>query len=94
MRDWISDVCSSDLAQINGYFGGYIAKRQKVGKLEGRKCIDKMYVLRERQQNKSEREVQRAVSGRMVTDIEMNGTLRGAVEEYNLCVNLRPNDVL
>ena len=30
----------------------------------------------------------------MTTDIEMNGTLRGAVEEFNLCVNLKANDVL
>ena len=36
----------------------------------------------------------RAVSGRMITDIEMNGTLRGAVEQYNLSANLRANDVL
>ena len=34
------------------------------------------------------------MSGRMLTDFEMNGTLRGAVEEYNLCVNVRRNDVL
>ena len=30
----------------------------------------------------------------MITDIEMNGTLRGAVEEYNLCRNLRQDDFL
>ena len=68
-------------AQINGYFGGYISKRQKIGNLEARKCIDKMYVLRERKANESDLQKRRAVSGRMVTDIEMNGTLRGAVEE-------------
>ena len=28
-------------AQRNGYFGGYICKRQKVGKLEIRKCTEK-----------------------------------------------------
>ena len=55
-------------AQINGYFGGYISKRQKIGKLEARKCIDKMYVLRERKANESELQKRRAVSGRMVTD--------------------------
>ena len=71
-----------------------ISKRQKVGKLETRKCVDKMYTLRERQQGKSEFQQQRAVSGRMITDIEMNGTLRGAVEEFNLCANLRTGDCL
>lgn len=81
-------------SQINGYFGGYISKRQKVGKLEPRKCVDKMYLLRQRLGNKSEKECQRAVSGRMITDIEMNGTMRGAVEEFNLCVNLTPGDAL
>ena len=81
-------------AQTNGYFGGYIGKRQKCGKLETRKCVDKMHVLRARQEGKSEFEQQRSVSGRMITDIEMNGTLRGAVEEFNLCANLRSNDVL
>ena len=28
--------------QVNGYFGGYIGKRQKCGKLGTRKCVDKM----------------------------------------------------
>ena len=81
-------------AQTNGYFGGYISKRQKCGKLETRKCVDKMYVLRAKQAGKSDLEQQRAVTGRMVTDIDMNGTLRGVVEQFNLCANLRHNDVL
>ena len=85
------ETCQS---QINGYFGGYIGKRQKCGKLETRKCVDKMHVLREQKANKSPFEQQRAVSGRMITDVEMNSTLRGAVEEFNLCMNLRVNDVL
>ena len=77
-------------SQINGYFGGCIAKRQRVGKLETRKCVDKMHVLRARNEGKSEFQQQRAVSGRMITDIEMNGTLRGAVEEYwNGCTLFR-----
>ena len=49
--------------QRNGYFGGYICKRQKIGKLEARKCIDKMYKLRELHKGKSEFQQQRAVSG-------------------------------
>ena len=81
-------------AQTNGYFGGYIGKRQRAGKLETKKCVDKMHVLRNKNEGKSEFEQQRAVSGRMITDIETNGTLRGAVEQYNLTTNLRANDVL
>ena len=75
-------------SQRNGYIGGYIGKRQKVGGLEAKKCIDKMYTLRDRVQGKSQFQKQRAVSGRMVTDIDMNGTMRGAVEEHNLCIKL------
>ena len=30
----------------------------------------------------------------MITDIEMNGTARGAVETFNLCSNLRSKDAL
>ena len=60
---------------INGYFGGYIGKRQSAGKMETKKCIDKMYTLRQRKQGESLQKQQRAVSGRMITDIEMNGTI-------------------
>ena len=81
-------------SQINGYFGGYIGKRQRCGRLETKKCVDKMHALRDRNADRSEFQQQRAVSGRMITDIESNGTLRGAVEEFNLCANLRANDVL
>ena len=81
-------------SQRNGYFGGYICKRQKIGKLEARKCIDKMQKLRELHKGKSEFQQQRAVSGRMITDIEMNGTVRGAVEEFHLCTNLHARDAL
>ena len=81
-------------SQRNGYFGGYICKRQRIGKTEIRKCINKMQKLRELNHDKSQYQQQRAVSGRMITDIEMNGTVRGAVEEFNLCTNLHGNDAL
>ena len=78
----------------NGYFGGYICKHQKIGKFEARKCIEEMQKLRELHKYKSEYQQKRAVSGRMITDIEMNGTVRGAVEEFHLCTNLHQTDVL
>ena len=53
-----------------------------------------MMTLRERQAGNSEKQTARAVSGRMITDVEMNGTARGAVEHYNLCVHLDKTDVL
>ena len=81
-------------ASTNGYFGGYIAKRQPCGRFEAKKCIDKMNVLKTKTSEQSAGKKLRAASGRMVTDLEMNGTLRGAVEEFNLCRNLRPDDVI
>ena len=78
----------------NGYFGGYMGKRQPSGKMETHKCIKKMYTLRDKNAGKTQKKRQRAVTNRMVTDIEMNGTLRGAVETFNLAKHLRKNDVL
>ena len=83
-------------ATTNGYFGGYIGKAQPAGHMEIQKCIDKMYTLRQSlaRDRKSSRQAQRAVTGRMVTDLEMNGVFRGAVEQFNLASNLKRNDVL
>ena len=86
--------CGETVTPVKDYFGGYICKRQKIGKLEARKCIEKMQRLRELHKGKSEYQQQRAVSGRMITGIEMNGTVRGAVEEIHLCTNPRGNDAV
>ena len=40
-------------SMTNGYFGGYIGKRQPAGALETRKCIDKLFTLSSRYQGKS-----------------------------------------
>ena len=64
----------------NGYFGGYIGKRQPAGSLETKKCVDKLYTLRGKLQGKGRAAQLRAASGRLVTDLEMNSTYRGAVE--------------
>ena len=68
----------------NGYFGGYMGKRQPAGRLETKKCVQKMYTLRGRIEGKSLEAQERAASARMVTDLEMSSTLRGAVELFNL----------
>ena len=44
-------------SRVSGYFGGYIGKPQKVGKLETKKCIDKMYASKSRNQGKTERAI-------------------------------------
>ena len=46
------------------------------------------------QQGKGKAAQLRAASGRLITDLEMNSTYRGAVEIFNLCRNLHPHDVL
>ena len=64
----------------NGYFGGYIGKRQPCRKAELKKCINQMYNLRNKINDKGASAQHRAVSGRMITDLEMNGTYRRAVQ--------------
>ena len=83
-------------AVTNGFVGEYVGKAQPAGHMEIKKCIDKMYTLRDSlaKDKKSFSQKQMAVSGRMVTDLEMNGVVRGAVEQFNLASNLKRNDVL
>ena len=78
----------------NGYFGGYIGKRQPTGSLEFKKCIDKLCTLRSKMAGQGKAAQLRAASQRLMTEIEMNSTYRGAVEVFNLCRNLHPHDVL
>ena len=77
-----------------GYFGGYIGKRQPAGALETKKCVDKLFTLRSKYQSRGKAGQLRAASGRLITDLEMNSTYRGAVEIFNLCRNLKEHDVL
>ena len=83
-----------NLSATGGYFGGYMGKFQPAGRLETRKCIDKMHTLRGKLRGKSQAQQMRSVTGRLMTDLEMNSTFRGAVEVTNLCRHLRSNDVL
>ena len=71
-----------------------MGKFQPAGRLETRKCIDKMHTLRGKLRGKSQAQQMRSVTGRLMTDLEMNSTFRGAVEVTNLCRHLRSNDVL
>ena len=65
--------------QRNAYSCGNICKQQKYGKLEARRCIEKLLRLRELHKERSEYQQHRAVSGRLITDIEMNATIHGAI---------------
>ena len=78
----------------NGYFGGYIGKRQPTGALETKKCIEKMNTLRSKINGRSQFSQARAASARLFTDLEMRSTFRSAVEVLNHCRSPNPTDVL
>ena len=65
-----------------------------MGGLEVRKCVGKLMTLRSQLKNKSKAEAVRATTQRLITDLEMNSTYRGAVEITNLCRHLHPHDTL
>ena len=79
---------------MNGYFGGYIGKGQPGGSMETRKCVKNLHTLRARNLGKGKAAQLRSASGRLITDLEMNSTYRGAVELFNLSRNLLAKDVL
>ena len=79
---------------VGGYFGGYLKKCQPAGRLETRKCVDKLLTLRGKIRGQSKAQQVRSVAGRLITEMEMNSSLRGAVEVTNLCRHLKMNDVL
>ena len=54
----------------DGYFGGYIGKRQPCRKAELTKCINQMYNLRNNINDKDASAQNRAVSDRMITDLD------------------------
>ena len=81
-------------AATMGYFGGHVGKRPPAGALETKKCVDKLFALRQNIKGRGQAAQLWAASGRMVTDLEMNCACRGAVEVVNLCRNRRPNDVV
>ena len=62
--------------------GGYIGKRQPAGTLETKKCVDKLFALRAKNQGKGKAAQFRAASGRMIIDLEIDSR------------NLHPNDAL
>ena len=48
--------------------------------METKKCVDKLLTLRAKIQGRGTAAQVRASSGRLITDLEMNSTYRGAVE--------------
>ena len=67
---------------------GTLQNDSPAGASKLRSLSTKMHELSRKKADASAGGKLRAASGRMVTDLEMNGVLRGAVEEFNLCKNL------
>jgi hypothetical protein len=76
-----------------GYFSGYIAKRQAVGKFELKQATLNMQYLVDVIQNKSNKEQYHRVANRMLGDLEFRGHARPSTEETNLSANSHPQDV-
>ena len=83
-----------NVASYNGYTGGYVSKRAKPPQLLLKKTLSRLKQLYDRHSGATFKTHFRAMSARLLTDIEAGGTRRGAVETQNLCINIRHNDCL
>ena len=90
-------ITQKAMKQMAGYFGGYISKRQKMGRFEVQNSIKSMPFL---QTKLAERNLRKAgsqlahVVNRMFTTLEGKGILRTAVEEFLLASEYRADDEL
>jgi hypothetical protein len=85
------------IKQMIGYFGGYISKKQKLGRFELKQSIAAQPFLHKRlmQKGKLSAGNQLAhVCNRMFTNLEGKGILRSGVEEYMLASQYSPFDEL
>ena len=72
---------------ISGYFGGYISKRQKVGRFELRSAVKTLPLFKQKLQGKALKNsiaYLAHASNRMSTTLEGKGVLRMAPEEFML----------
>ena len=73
------------MKQMTGYFGGYISKKQKMGRFELKKSIGALPLMEEKLKgrNLSSSSAQLAhVTNRCFTVLESKGILRTATEEF------------
>ena len=90
-------IAQRAMKQMTGYFGGYISKRQKMGRFEIKKSIAALPLLREDLQKKQHKRasIQLAlVTNRMFTALESKGILRVCTEEFMLSSQYKPHDPL
>ena len=80
------------MKQLSGYFGGYIAKKQKLGQYELKKSIAALSLLEEKLQTRKLTNASSQLAhvvNRMFTTLESKGILRTATEEFMLASKYR-----
>ena len=70
------------------------SKHERTSCLFALMCTHALFTLRAKLKGRGKAAQLRASSGRLITDLEMNSTYRGAVEISNLCRNLDQRGVL
>ena len=85
------------MKQMTGYFGGYINKRQKMGKFEIKKSVAALPLMKDKltHRNLKTASSQLAhVTNRMFSVVEGKGILRPCTEEFMLASQYKPHDPL
>ena len=82
--------------QMMGYFGGYISKRQKIGRFELKESIAAQPYFRQKLKHKKHNESKQLalVCNRMFSHLEGRGILRSGVEETLLSAEYNKADPL
>ena len=81
-------IAQRAMKQMTGYFGGYISKKQKVGKFELKKSISTLPLLQQKVEGRGVKSASTQLAhvvNRMFTTLEGKGILRVATEEFLLC---------
>ena len=85
------------MKQMNGYFGGYISKKQKIGQFELKKSVSTLPLLQEKLEARGLQSASAQLAhvvNRMFTTLESKGILRVATEEFLLSSRYKPHDQL
>ena len=82
---------------MNGYFGGYISKKQKIGQFELKKSVSTLPLLQEKLEGRGLQSASAQLAhvvNRMFTTLESKGILRVATEEFLLSSRYKAHDQL
>ena len=82
---------------MNGYFGGYICKKQKMGQFEIKRSVSTLPLLQEKLEARGLKSASAQLAhvvNRMFTTLESKGILRVATEEFLLSSRYKAHDPL